>query len=221
VSKKILEYINAYTTAKSENEKGLLIEEIRELFSNQYEYLLQYGPKSNWRIQAEILIALGYPCVKPILSRAFEWLQDLNWPGAREIRNELLCKVDKTELVYSFGEALQKAFKIGDSEWLYGLSLFAEDVHFTKDDFTDKDNTYDILLYYGSVYEDGELRNDYKDKSFELLYAWGFPRIEQFIHCILAELSHELPHSTYWNQYVKLLDLIPCEVRDKIVRKIL
>jgi len=33
--------------------------------------------------QAEVLVALGFPQIEPILPEILEWVQDMNWPVAR------------------------------------------------------------------------------------------------------------------------------------------
>ena len=35
--------------------------------------------------QAQALVALGYPAVKPVLPELMEWIQDINWPVAHVI----------------------------------------------------------------------------------------------------------------------------------------
>jgi len=75
----MLEQISAYKTAKADTEKELIVEKISCFLPMQFEYLLQYSAnKYNWWVQARILIALVYPCVKPVLSGLFRWMQDMN-----------------------------------------------------------------------------------------------------------------------------------------------
>jgi len=219
VNKNILEYISAYKAAKTEVEKKMITEKIRSFLPEQFEYLLQYGSKHDWWEQSEILVALGYPCVKPVISKLFEWLQDMNWPGTYEIKYELLLKIDKAELISGFSAALCKAFKKGDSDWLYWLSLFADDAHFTRNDFSEPYNAYDMLLFYATMYEDGELVDNYMGNYLELLRTWGYPRIEQFIYWILVVLGRETPHSVVWNQHMEVLNMIPDDIRDEKIRE--
>ena len=47
------------------------------------------GPKSSWLEQAKEIIAVGYPSVADKLPDLVAWLQDINWPGAREISDFL------------------------------------------------------------------------------------------------------------------------------------
>jgi hypothetical protein len=75
-------YIKSYEIAKTKIEKVELIKKISGLKQEQFKYLLQYGSKGDWFVESEILISLGYPFVKPVMNKLFEWMQDLNWPGA-------------------------------------------------------------------------------------------------------------------------------------------
>ena len=43
-----------------------------------------------WDKCAIIITKMGFQVVKPFLIDLFEWLQDMNWPGALTIRNFLL-----------------------------------------------------------------------------------------------------------------------------------
>jgi hypothetical protein len=52
------------------------------------------GPKSTWVDQANNMAAQGYPAVADKLPDLVAWLQDTNWPGAREI-TEFLLKIGK------------------------------------------------------------------------------------------------------------------------------
>jgi len=36
--------------------------------------------------KAEALVALGYPCIEPILPELIEWMQDCNWPVAQVLQ---------------------------------------------------------------------------------------------------------------------------------------
>jgi len=61
----------------------------------------------------------------------------------------------KAEQVRGLSIALREAVETGDSDWLYYLSLFADEAHLTRADFPEHSNAYDIMIYYGTIYEDG------------------------------------------------------------------
>ena len=47
------------------------------------------GCKQCWENCAAILINVGYPRNECVIDGMFEWLQDLNWPGAQQIKSYL------------------------------------------------------------------------------------------------------------------------------------
>jgi Domain of unknown function (DUF5071) len=53
----------------------------------------------------------------------FEWLQDMNWPGALIVR-EILLNLPKDALVNNYEDAIYKATSESDEEWLLNLKLF-------------------------------------------------------------------------------------------------
>lgn len=66
---------------------------------------------------------MGYQVVKPFLIDLFEWLQDMNWPGALTIRNFLLT-IPKDEFKQLYCTALNNALKkADDDDWVYNLNL--------------------------------------------------------------------------------------------------
>jgi len=218
--KELLEHIIAYGMAKTETEKNVIVEKVRGMAPEQFRYLLQCGSKSDWWAQSQILIALGYPCVKPALSGLFRWLQDMNWPGAFPVRDEILLKIDKKELLHSFSSALREAWKTGDSDWLYCLSLFSGDIGYSRDDFSESDNAYDILLFHGAMYDkDGDPIEDYMDKYLQLLHEWGYPRIDQFISYVIAMLNIISPDSIVWDMHIEIIGMIPDRVLDEKIRE--
>ena len=58
---------------------------------------------------------MGFQVVKPFLIDLFEWLQDMNWPGALTIRNFLLT-IPKDEFKQLYCTALNNALKKGDDD---------------------------------------------------------------------------------------------------------
>lgn len=75
-----------------------------------------------WDKCAIIITKMGFQVVKPFLIDLFEWLQDMNWPGALTIRNFLLT-IPKDEFKQLYCTALNNALKKGDDDWVYNLNL--------------------------------------------------------------------------------------------------
>ena len=216
MEKEIIRYIKMYGVS-TDYEKNEIVEKIRIINDTKFKYLLQYGDKDDWWIESEILIALGYPHVKPVIEKIFEWLQDMNWPGAQDLKYRLLLLIDKHELIDHLSAALRQAYWEGDSDWIYNLSLFTEEANLTRDDFTQDDNAYDIILFYNAIYVDDEPTFNYID----LLLSWGYPRISQFIYYIVTVLKIVNPHSMIWNQHYEMLNSIPADNRISEIKKAL
>lgn len=62
---------------------------------------------------AQLLINLGFPTVKPVLPRLFEWIQDINWPVAKVILPFLASLGGKCE------KEIQTVFQSNDGMWKY------------------------------------------------------------------------------------------------------
>ena len=141
----------------------------------------------------------------------------MNWPGAGELKYRLLLLINKLELVDLLSAALRRAYWMGDSDWIYNLSLFAEEANLNRDDFPETDNAYDIILFYDAIYVDDEPTFNY----IELLISWGYPRIKQFIYYIITVLKIVDPHSIIWNRHLETLNLIPADNQASEIKKAL
>lgn len=215
--KEIVEHIKCYKAAKLDTEKDEIVGKLKNMKIEQFKYLLQFGPKNDWWVQSEILIALGYPYIEPILDKLFEWLKDMNWPGALDIQEQILLKIDKTELVSSLDSALHVAYGEGDSEWIYWLTIFAEKANISRNDFSQCNNAYDIILLYDAIYVDDCPTFDY----IKVLRSWGYPRIIQFIFYVVSVLRIEKPYSAVWEQHVEILNMVPEDVRATKLKEVL
>lgn len=68
-----------------EEDKEDAIKKLQYIKDEDLHLLLQPISKSYWDGAAEVVVNLGYPRVKRILAGLLEWIQDMNWPGARQI----------------------------------------------------------------------------------------------------------------------------------------
>lgn len=83
--------------------------------------------KSVWENCAKVLADKSDGELKLYLIDMFEWLQDMNWPGADIIYGRL--REMPFELIKAeYGICLSSAKKSGDSVWEKVLSDFAEDL---------------------------------------------------------------------------------------------
>ena len=132
----------------------ILIDEIYELFiwdstlsTNEYEARVAEGldlaekvhylypflqpiipghSKSVWEPCAQVLAARSDEELEPHLPQLFEWLQDMNWPGADTIRDRLLrFPFSRLENWYDF--AVREARRNKDAGWLDVLAKFKKD----------------------------------------------------------------------------------------------
>lgn len=82
--------------------------------------LIQPKSKYCWENAAKVINIIGYPKIKPIIPDLFEWLKDLNWPGAVIIVNTLK-NIESDEINEFIKEALIKAELENDELWKSGI----------------------------------------------------------------------------------------------------
>lgn len=100
-----------------EEEKEEAIHKLQYIKDEALHLLVQPISKDYWDGAAETVIRLGYPRVKSILPGLLEWIQDLNWPGAREIADFLL-EIGDPMIPYVKDVLNQYS---DDQEWVYWI----------------------------------------------------------------------------------------------------
>lgn len=100
-----------------EEEKEDAIKKLQHIEDEDLHLLLQPISKDYWDGAAETVIRLGYPRVKSILPGLLEWIQDLNWPGSREIADFLL-EIGDPMIPYVKDVLNQHS---DDQEWVYWI----------------------------------------------------------------------------------------------------
>ena len=78
------------------------------------------NPKDVWENCAIILAQRTDSELEPYLDKIFEWLQDLNWPGAIIIHNRLL-DMEEPMLKKQLARSQQQAQMENDDELLFNL----------------------------------------------------------------------------------------------------
>ena len=78
------------------------------------------NPKAVWENCAIILAQRTDSELEPYLDQIFEWLQDLNWPGAIIIHNRLL-DMEEPMLKKQLTRSQQQAQMENDDAWLFNL----------------------------------------------------------------------------------------------------
>ena len=94
------------------------------------------GRKEIWEGCAKVISCVEYAKSSQYFSNLFEWLQDINWPGALYIRNYLYLSPYNL-FIGPYNTALNEAYSQQDQEWLYHLAWFINE---HKVDAKDIDN---------------------------------------------------------------------------------
>lgn len=84
------------------------------------------GEKRHWANAALVLLIMGPEKTTSILDGLFEWIQDLNWPGA-EIIMELLLQYPKDVINPMITKMLEKAKCENDDNWYDNIKLLTCD----------------------------------------------------------------------------------------------
>ena len=79
--------------------------------------------KSIWENCAKVLISKSDEELERYFVELFEWLQDMNWPGAFCISNRLQEYSDKNSLCNAINVCIEKAKKCRDEVWESNLRL--------------------------------------------------------------------------------------------------
>src|SRR5690625_1818126 len=82
--------------------------------------------KVYWEEGAKLLRSMELSQIMDIIPNLFEWIQDLNWPGSKEVM-ELLANLPKPLLIFSLEQAINSALVQNDEEWLYSISIFIKE----------------------------------------------------------------------------------------------
>lgn len=119
---------------------------INKYSSDKYsnEMFCRSGLKTFLGIESKILSKKGYPKIKDVLISLFEWLQDLNWPGADEIVNILLI-IPNGIFITNLETSINLAIKDDDIEWLINMKDIVKRKKLLKKDFNNP-YLYEILM---------------------------------------------------------------------------
>lgn len=87
--------------------------------------------KSVWENCAKVIASKSDDDLERYYLKMFEWLQDMNHPGA-EIIHDRLIEMPLNRIAYSFQSSLKKARALNDKTWTHWLIAFQqeyEDLH--------------------------------------------------------------------------------------------
>ena len=105
-------------------QQGLeLAKDVKYLFPFLQPFLPNYKSKSIWEPCAKAIADRADEELVPYLPFLFEWLQDLNWPGAEIILNRL-AEMPKAITEEALNNSKSRAKKERDKMWLLSLNEF-------------------------------------------------------------------------------------------------
>lgn len=97
-----------------------------------YPFIQPYIPNKSkvvWEPCAKVIAFKSDEELEPYLNQLFEWLQDMNWPGADIIYDRLLqMPFSLIEDAYNF--SCSRAERNNDNPWLMALRDFKKDVDY-------------------------------------------------------------------------------------------
>ena len=131
----------------SKGDVKVVVDTCQSCGGSPYAYFVQVGDKGIWYYEALVLTRRGYPKIADVIPKLFEWLQDMNWPGADEIWH-LLSKLPSDVLIANFENAANKAVDENDYGWMYWLYEFAIENDIKSTDLHNK-TLYTILKEKG------------------------------------------------------------------------
>jgi hypothetical protein len=104
--------------------------------------------KDCWYSIAEIICKIGYPKNENAMPALFEWLQDINWPGALDVWN-FLISLDTPVFVRHCESAIEQVKSDNDTIWLEYISSLVNKKGLTESDFSSSE----IFRFISEVYE--------------------------------------------------------------------
>jgi len=100
------------------------IKQLTQIDDKFVSLLVQPMDKKYWENSAKVLKAIGYPKNKDAISGLFQWLKDLNWPGAWTAM-ETLQSIELTALHLHLESAVKCAIEENDEMWIMALKELA------------------------------------------------------------------------------------------------
>lgn len=89
--------------------------------------ILPDGRKDCWTECAVIICELDNCNIIKLLPDLFVWLQDMNWPGAKEI-SERLSKIPKSIISSIVEEAIAIAIRMDDEQWASNIRTMKDTI---------------------------------------------------------------------------------------------
>ena len=116
-----------YTDEEYEEKIAIGINEAKK-YKYIYPFIQPVIPEKSkciWEPCAQVIASKTDEELKPYLFLLFEWLQDMNWPGAWKIYDRL-SKFPFSTLEEEYNHCKRRAEKENDSLWLMALNDFGK-----------------------------------------------------------------------------------------------
>ena len=103
------------------------VEEIKSLCDFDYSLLIQPLGKQLWENSAAILCSIDNKLLdRQIILGLFDWIQDLNWPGADIVFAYLKAQLSNHNIYAVWKDKLQQAIDQQDYDWLTNLKMLMD-----------------------------------------------------------------------------------------------
>ena len=112
-----------YLSRKNSEDVQKLGISIARKIKNLSVLIMPIEDKSIWENCAKILCEKSDEELELYFFDLFEWLKDMNWPGAYQIYDRLLC-VEKEDFLYIFEIVFFTAKQLQDNVWVSALQVF-------------------------------------------------------------------------------------------------
>ncbi|MBQ7161756.1 MAG: DUF5071 domain-containing protein [Clostridia bacterium] len=112
-----------YLSRKNSEDVQKLGISIARKIKNLSVLIMPIEDKSIWENCAKILCEKSDEELELYFFDLFEWLKDMNWPGAYQIYDRLLC-VEKEDFLYIFETVFFTAKQLQDNVWVSALQVF-------------------------------------------------------------------------------------------------
>lgn len=108
--------------------------EISELTEVVFNKIVFRQPKTRWQNAICVLKNVDKTELTPAITQLLTMLQDMNWPGSEEAL-DILCGLDRNDLLAPLESAICKAHSEKDTMWLGGLKHLVKNAAIRMGDF--------------------------------------------------------------------------------------
>ena len=119
------------------------IEILQNIPSEKMYLLIMPNGKECWENAALVLKKIGWPRIEVVLPELFNWLRDINWPGA-----SIICELLKTIPIKILSNEVEgsiiRAARENDDIWISGIKYFMDLAQMNREIIVDE-NIWSII----------------------------------------------------------------------------